>query len=126
MKLSNEQIKQLHEKLDAASNSEEAAKAAQELGIDFSAEGMGKVLENVGGVQAMSENALEKISGGTAIDLPPHVYNAIKDAYEDGGPSLAVATCIFYILSPICFNVFVYNYQPGIHIDYLTGKSWIE
>ena len=26
----------------------------------------------------------------------------------------------------ICFNVFVYNYQPGIHIDYLTGKSWIE
>ena len=24
------------------------------------------------------------------------------------------------------FNVFVYNYQPGIHIDYLTGKSWIE
>ncbi len=105
MKLSNEQIKQLHEKLDAASNSEEAAKAAQELGIDISADDMGKVLENVGGVQAMSENALEKISGGTAIDLPPHVYNAIKDAYEDGGPSLAVATCIFYIPSPICYEI---------------------
>lgn len=26
----------------------------------------------------------------------------------------------------ICFNVFVYNVQPGITIDYLTGDSWIE
>lgn len=26
----------------------------------------------------------------------------------------------------VCFNVFVYNYQPGIHIDYSTGMSWIE
>ena len=24
----------------------------------------------------------------------------------------------------ICFNVFVYNIQPGINIDYSTGKSW--
>lgn len=24
----------------------------------------------------------------------------------------------------VCFNVFVYNVQPGIGIDYLTGKSW--
>ena len=22
----------------------------------------------------------------------------------------------------ICFNVFIYNIQPGAHIDYLTGK----
>ena len=26
----------------------------------------------------------------------------------------------------ICFNVFVYNVQPGIVIDYLTGESWEE
>lgn len=25
----------------------------------------------------------------------------------------------------ICFNVFCYNVQPGIEIDYLTGNSWI-
>ncbi|MBR3245934.1 MAG: DNA/RNA non-specific endonuclease [Parasporobacterium sp.] len=24
----------------------------------------------------------------------------------------------------VCFHVFVYNYQPGIEIDYLTGDSW--
>ena len=26
----------------------------------------------------------------------------------------------------ICFNVYVYNNQPGVHIDYATGKSWLE
>lgn len=25
----------------------------------------------------------------------------------------------------ICFNVFIYNSQPGIEIDYATGNSWI-
>lgn len=26
----------------------------------------------------------------------------------------------------ICFNVFVYNVQPGIHIEYATGENWKE
>ena len=24
----------------------------------------------------------------------------------------------------VCFHVYVYNVQPGIEIDYATGKSW--
>ena len=26
----------------------------------------------------------------------------------------------------ICFHVYVYNSQPGIHIDYATGDSWLS
>lgn len=26
----------------------------------------------------------------------------------------------------ICYNVYVYNVQPGIEIDYATGDSWLE
>lgn len=26
----------------------------------------------------------------------------------------------------ICFNIFAYNVQPGIGIDYATGESWLE
>ena len=26
----------------------------------------------------------------------------------------------------VCFNVYVYNVQPGISIDYATGESWAE
>lgn len=26
----------------------------------------------------------------------------------------------------VCFHVFVYNVQPGIHLDYATGESWQE
>ncbi|WP_363323986.1 DNA/RNA non-specific endonuclease [uncultured Oscillibacter sp.] len=26
----------------------------------------------------------------------------------------------------VCFNVFAYNVQPGVGIDYATGESWLE
>ena len=26
----------------------------------------------------------------------------------------------------LCFNVYIYNVQPGVSIDYATGDSWEE
>ena len=26
----------------------------------------------------------------------------------------------------VCFNIFAYNVQPGVGIDYATGESWLE
>ena len=26
----------------------------------------------------------------------------------------------------VCFNVYCYNVQPGVAIDYATGDSWLE
>jgi len=26
----------------------------------------------------------------------------------------------------VCFNIFAYNVQPGVVIDYATGESWLE
>ena len=26
----------------------------------------------------------------------------------------------------ICFNIYVYNVQPGVEIDYATGNSWLS
>ena len=26
----------------------------------------------------------------------------------------------------LCFNVYIYNVQPGVVIDYATGESWEE
>ncbi len=105
MKLTKEQVNQLQEKLAGNKNPEEIAELAKECGIDISAEDMKKVLEDANGMQALSDDETAKVSGGSDIDLPPHIYRAIKEAYEEGGPSLAVATCLFYIPSPICYNI---------------------
>ena len=26
----------------------------------------------------------------------------------------------------VCFNIFCYNVQPGVEIDYATGENWAE
>lgn len=104
MKFSNEQAKQLQERLAAEKNPAEAAKIARELGIDLSAEDMEEVLAKVsGGAQELSDDMLEKISGGAEPDIPQ--YELIRDYYRQKGPNPAFILCIYYIPSPICYEI---------------------
>ena len=102
MKLTNEQAKQLQEQL--AKNPAEAAQMAKEYGVDLSVEDVEQVLENVsGGVQAISDDVLEKISGGENVDIPQ--FEIIRDYYRQKGPNPALILCIYYIPSPICYEI---------------------
>lgn len=102
MNLSKEQATQLREKLAANKNPEEVAKVAQEYGIDLSTEDAEQILANVsGGVQAISDDVLEKINGGE--DIPQ--YATIRDYYKQKGPNAAFILCIYFIPSPICYEI---------------------
>lgn len=103
MKLTGEQAQQLQEKL--AKNPAEAAQMAKEFGVDLSTEDMEQVLGKVsGGVQAVSDDALENISGGIEINNVPN-YDVIKDYYKEKGANLAFILCIYFIPSPSCYDI---------------------
>ena len=59
-----------------------------------------------------------------------HVLYRITPIYE--GSNLIAAGVQMEAISVedegegVCFNVFVYNVQPGVVIDYATGDSWAE
>lgn len=133
MNLSIEQAQQLQEKLAANKNPEEAAKIAAEYGIDLSAEAVEQILDKVsGGVQALSDDALENISGGENVN-PREVpqFQILKDYYKhlmtcdpadypkSGGnpPNLTFILCIYYIPSPICYEI-----VQVIEEDFKHGK----
>lgn len=103
MNLTKEQAQQLQEKLAGKKDPEEVAKLAKELGIDLSAENVEEILGNISGVQALSDEDLEKISGGEEIDIPQ--YETIREYYREKGPNMAFILCIYYIPSPICYEI---------------------
>ena len=94
MKLSDEQVQQLQEKLAAEKNPAEAAKIAKEYGIDITAEDMEAVLAQVSGGGSYGQ-----------LDLTDFQYTAIRGAYERKGPNEAFVTCIYLIPSPICWDI---------------------
>ena len=63
-------------------------------------------------------------------ETPNHVLYRVTPLYEgdnlvaSGG--LMEAGSVEDEREGICFNVYVYNDQPGITIDYATGESWQE
>ena len=63
-------------------------------------------------------------------ETPNHVLYRVTPLYE--GDNLVASGVLMEAGSVederegICFNVYVYNVQPGIGIDYATGASWAE
>lgn len=63
-------------------------------------------------------------------DTGNHVLYRVTPVYE--GSNLVASGLQMEALSvedggaDICFNVYVYNVQPGIEIDYATGNSWLS
>ena len=59
-----------------------------------------------------------------------HVLYRVTPIFE--GDNLVAGGVLMEALSMeddgegVCFNVYVYNVQPGIAIDYATGESWAE
>ena len=59
-----------------------------------------------------------------------HVLYRVTPIFE--GDNLVASGVLMEALSMeddgegVCFNVYVYNVQPGIAIDYATGESWAE
>ena len=69
------------------------------------------------GFQLTGENANERnlITGTRYMNVDGVASGVLMEALsmEDDGEG-------------VCFNVYVYNVQPGIAIDYATGESWAE
>ena len=59
-----------------------------------------------------------------------HVLYRVTPIFE--GDNLVASGVLMEALSmeddgeSVCFNVYVYNVQPGVTIDYATGESWAE
>ena len=59
-----------------------------------------------------------------------HVLYRVTPIFE--GDNLVASGVLMEALSMeddgegVCFNVYVYNVQPGIAIDYATGESWLD
>ena len=80
---------------------------------------------NTEGMQAFEWKVSDCISGSDN-----HVLYRVTPIFE--GNNLVASGVLMEAWSveddgeSICFNVYCYNVQPGIEIDYLTGESWVE
>lgn len=105
MKLSNEQIKTLQKELITAKTPEEIAAIREKLEDDVTIEDFDQLLATAHNMRKeLSEDVLENITGGIQTsDIPQ--YDVIKDYYKEKGANLAFILCIYYIPSPICYDI---------------------
>lgn len=105
MKLSNEQIIALQNKMAVAKTPEEIVEIQKELGNSISLEDAAQLLATLKhSEKELTDDMLESISGGIEIDNVPQ-YDVIKDYYKEKGAILAFILCIYYIPSPTCYDI---------------------
>lgn len=104
MNLSEEQIKEIQEKMVNAESPEEIVKIVKDLGEDISVEDIERFIDkHPDKIEPLSIDDLESVNGGEEIDIPQ--FQAIRDYYREKGPNAAFILCIYYIPSPICYEI---------------------
>lgn len=107
MELKKEQCELLQEKLTAANSPEELVKAVKAMGCDLTdADAAGiwakvKTPEETEG--KLADESLKPVNGGKQEDIPQ--YEMIREYYKQKGPNPALILCIYYIPSPICYEI---------------------
>lgn len=85
------------------------------------------------GTRAMNVDGMlpfENLVADYVKETDNHVLYRVTPIFE--GDNLVASGVLMEALSMedggegVCFNVYVYNVQPGVSIDYATGESWAE
>jgi DNA-entry nuclease len=102
--------------------------------IGFQMSGENDTEENlITGTRYMNAHVMlpfENLVADYIRDTGNHVLYRVTPVFE--GSNLVASGLQMEALSmedggeDICFNVYVYNVQPGIEIDYSTGDSWLD
>lgn len=108
MNFSKEQLEQLRGKLAAAKSPEEITAIAKELGYEIPAEDAAEFIASVRNeknkAELLADDRLDGVNGGFDVDSIPQ-YQAIKDYYCQKGANLAFIFCIYFIPSPLCYEI---------------------
>lgn len=107
MELKKEQCELLQEKLTAASSPEELVKASNAMGCDLTDADAAELLATVNAKKEnegkLTDETLKPVTGGVQPDIPQ--YEMIRKYYKEKGPNPALILCIYYIPSPICYEI---------------------
>lgn len=104
MKLSGEQIKEIQEKMVNAKSPEELVEIIKEFDEDITVDDITNFREKYPDkIEPLGLEDLEQINGGEELDIPQ--FKTIRDYYLEKGPNSAFILCIYFIPSPICYEI---------------------
>lgn len=97
----------MQDQLKAANTPEELIKAAKAMGYDLTDADAAELLATVNAEKEnegkLVDESLKPVNGGEQVDIPQ--FETIRNYYKEKGPNLAFVLCIYYIPSPICYEI---------------------